>query len=255
MYQLISYLSYWLKRSEAHGLHAPFVFDLYTKVISNKKNLNPQIEDLRHELKKKSSIVSLEGFDASSPITKPSKRSIKDIANNDSKPPQFSAMLGALVDYLGFSNILELGTSLGFTSLYLTQNPQVALSTFEKDPILADYAQENFARFHRKNIQIIKGHFDETLPVYLARAPLIDLAYIATNHRFASALYYYEQMYKKLQPKGMIIIDDIHWSKEMHAAWCNIKQRPEVKLSIDLFEAGILCFDSSLEKQEYVLTF
>lgn len=255
MYELISYLGYWLKRSEAHALHAPFVYDLYTQVVANRAQEDDKIEDLRKKLKKDTSVISLNDFGAGSRLKNGTERSIAHIAKTSSTPARFSAMLGALVSYLGFSNILELGTSLGLTSLYLTQNPQVALTTFEGDPTLAAYSQKHFRLFNRQNIQLIQGHIDQTLGQYLAQAPQIDLAYMDANHRYAPTLHYYELLYKKLQPKGMIIIDDIHWSKEMHRAWCEIKERPEVKLSIDLFEAGILYFDSSLEKQEYVLTF
>lgn len=256
MYELISYLGYWLKRSEAHGLHAPFVFDLYTKVIGKKPLLEKDIEVLRANLKKDHSAFSLKDYGAGSKLKFAKKRSIANITKTSSTPAKFSALLRDLVDYLNYSQIIELGTSLGINSLYLSITPQSKLTTFEGDPTLAGLAQSHFQQFKRSNVQLIEGNIDQTLPEFLKNTnEAIDLAYIDANHRFQPTMRYYEAIYKRLRPNGMIVIDDIHWSKEMYAAWKTIKERPEVTLSIDLFEAGLLYFDVKLEKQDYILTF
>ncbi len=40
--------------------------------------------------------------------------------------------------------------------------------------------------------------------------------------------------------EALIIMDDIYWSKEMYAAWKEIISWPGVRVSIDLFQMGIL---------------
>jgi hypothetical protein len=56
-----------------------------------------------------------------------------------------------------------------------------------------------------------------------------------------------------MNAEGIIILDDIHWSKEMNQAWNELKNHPSVSLSIDLFEGGILFLNQKLPKHHYIL--
>jgi hypothetical protein len=58
---------------------------------------------------------------------------------------------------------------------------------------------------------------------------------------------------KKVHPNSIIIIDDIHYSPEMAAAWKVIKNHRLVYASADLFRCGIVFFDPSLNKQHVIL--
>ena len=40
--------------------------------------------------------------------------------------------------------------------------------------------------------------------------------------------------------RSIIILDDIHWSKEMEGAWEYVQQHPQVTTTIDLFFIGIV---------------
>jgi hypothetical protein len=51
------------------------------------------------------------------------------------------------------------------------------------------------------------------------------------------------------------VIDDIHWSSGMQAAWKQIISDPAVKVSIDLFNIGIIWFRNELSKEDFVLRF
>ena len=89
----------------------------------------------------------------------------------------------------------------------------------------------------------------------IENAPQIDLAYIDANHRYEPTLRYFELLLPKMTTSGMIILDDIHWSKEMNDAWEVLKNHPKISLSIDLFEAGILFLQPDLMKESYILEF
>jgi hypothetical protein len=51
------------------------------------------------------------------------------------------------------------------------------------------------------------------------------------------------------------VIGDIHWSGEMENAWKKIIQFPEVKLSLDFYEVGVIFFDFPGKKTQYILDF
>jgi len=256
LFQVLAFIRYWLLQTDEHSLHSPFVFGLYNEVIRIASSNEVQtIENLRSELLKNSQQVDLIDFGAGSRVNSSSKRTISEIAKNSSTPPKFSALLKALIDHFQYRTILELGTSLGLNTLYISESPHVEVVTFEGDPSLAHLAQKHFSEFNRQNISLIEGNIDETLTAKVDQLKSIDLAYIDANHRYEPSLRYYELIRTKCHEKSLIVLDDIHWSREMNQAWNEIKGRPEVIVSIDLFEGGLLFFDPKLTPGDYVLRF
>ena len=256
MYQILAYLKYWFIQVDDHSLHSPFVFKLYQEVIQKAPSkLNQTIEALRNDLLKNEFEFELQELGAGSRVNPSNKRKVKEIARNASTPPAFSALLATLIDFLGYQHIIELGTSLGLNTLYLSQKEGVKVITFEGDPILTKLATDNFVKLKRSNIELVEGNLDDTLEDQLKRIESVDFAYIDANHRYEPSIRYFEALLAKCHEKSLIVLDDIHWSKEMNDAWHQIKKRPEVTVSIDLFEGGLLFFDPNLTKGDYVLKF
>jgi len=60
----------------------------------------------------------------------------------------------------------------------------------------------------------------------------------------------------KISASSLIVIHDIHWSREMEEAWEIIQNHPHVKLSIDIFSAGLVFFRNEFRvKQQFVIRF
>lgn len=256
MFQVLAFIKYWLRQVDEHSLHPPFIFNLYNEVIKTaSSNHIEEIERLRAKLHQDQTEVDLIDFGAGSRVSNGTKRQVAEIARNSSTPAKFSALLLALIKHFEYKSIFELGTSLGLNTLYLSQNESSKITTFEGDPTLTKIAQQNFSSFRKKNISIIEGNLDETLEKQVSEVKSIDLAYIDANHRYEPTLHYYELIRSKCHEKSLIVLDDIHWSKEMNLAWNEIKNRPEVMISIDLFEGGLLFFDPKLTEGDYVLKF
>jgi predicted O-methyltransferase YrrM len=68
----------------------------------------------------------------------------------------------------------------------------------------------------------IVGDFDDVLP---SLPPLqYDLIFIDGNHRGAALIRYVNELAPCLSEKGVIVCDDIHWSRDMEAAWDELIQ-------------------------------
>ncbi|NJW55521.1 class I SAM-dependent methyltransferase, partial [Salinimicrobium sp. CDJ15-91] len=52
---------------------------------------------------------------------------------------------------------------------------------------------------------------------------------------------------------SVMIFDDIHWSKGMEEAWEEIKAHPEVRVTIDTFQWGLVFFRREQEKEHFVI--
>lgn len=255
MYFILSYIRYWLLQSDEHSIHAPFLFKLYTEVIKKQHPESKEIELLRERLKQDETEFEIVDFGAGSKTNSNPKRSVKSIANHVATPVKFSAFLAALIDYLDYSELVELGTSLGLNTLYMSQNSNNKVTTFEGDPSLCRLAKKDFQELKRANIEVIEGNIDLTLPKHLDSTKQIDLIYIDANHRYEPTLQYFEMCLPKMSRNGLIIFDDIHWSKGMWKAWNEIKKCPESVLCIDIYEAGLVFLNPDLQKGDYTLKF
>jgi len=52
---------------------------------------------------------------------------------------------------------------------------------------------------------------------------------------------------------SVFIFDDIHWSKEMQEAWQEMIAYPEVRVSIDTFQWGLIFFRKEQTKQDFTI--
>jgi len=55
--------------------------------------------------------------------------------------------------------------------------------------------------------------------------------------------------------EAVIVLDDIYWSRGMYRAWREIISWPEVRVSIDLYEVGILLLRKDLNKAQMKIKF
>jgi predicted O-methyltransferase YrrM len=90
----------------------------------------------------------------------------------------------------------------------------------------------------------------------LSSLPAVDLAFIDGNHRKLPTLNYFHELLPVLSSASAIVFDDIHWSAEMESAWENIKNHPQVMLTIDVFFMGIIFFRPEFRvKQHFVIRY
>ncbi|TKK69897.1 class I SAM-dependent methyltransferase [Ilyomonas limi] len=255
------YMLYWWRasNSKGHGVHSPFVFNFITQVLNDKRLFYcyETIEAARKELKNDNTVLTIEDFGAGSRIHAHTQRSVKDIASSSLKPKKYSQLLFRMVNYFQPETILELGTSLGITTAYLACGKADAqVITMEGAKAVAAIAQQNFKSWRLKNIQLVTGNFNDTLPGTIAQLASIDFAFVDGNHRLQPTLDYFNQLLPKVHEYSVLIFDDIHWSGEMEEAWNTIKAHEQVRLTIDLFFIGIVYFRKENKvKQDFAIRF
>ena len=84
----------------------------------------------------------------------------------------------------------------------------------------------------------------------------VYLAFVDGNHRKIPTLEYFEQILSVADSSVIIIMDDIHWSKEMEGAWVSIQQHNKVTLTIDLFFIGLVFINPDFKvKQHFKIRF
>jgi predicted O-methyltransferase YrrM len=255
------YLKYYITASngKGHGIHSPFVFDFVINVLNDKRSFYAykEIEELRHTLLSDNRVVEVQDMGAGSVSGSTHERKISSIARSAAKPKELAQLLYRIVSYYQPQNIIELGTSLGISSAYLSSgNPAASLLSFEGAPEIARIARDNFSTLGIENINLVEGNFDNTLSDVLNRMAVVDFAFVDGNHRKEPTLRYFKLFLEKINDQSILIFDDIHWSSEMEEAWNIIKNDQSVSLSIDLFFLGIVFFRKDFKvKQDFIIRF
>lgn len=254
LHQLKSYCSYWLLNVDEHSLHSPFFYDFYTKIVKARSEPSVIAEKLRADLLKSSLSITVQDLGAGSVLTSP-ERSVKDIANVSLSQKKFSALYARVISHFQFKQVLELGTSLGINTLYLAQSKTSTVTTFEGAESIAEIARDTFKFANSKNIRVVEGNINTTLPYYLHNTPKIDFAFVDANHRYEPTLLNFEHLLDASHEKTILVFDDIHLSKEMEQAWEEIQQHEMVYATADLFRCGFVFLDPSLNRQHWILRF
>ncbi len=251
-----AYISYWLNAIDEQSLHSPFLYKFYTEVIKSNKRLPAfdAIESRRNELLSNSSIINLQDPGAGSLVSASQQRTIGSIAKHSLSPKPFCTLLYRLVQFQQPTQILEIGTSLGISTAYIaTTVPAASITTIEGSPAIASVAKETFSQLQIQNIQLLEGKAQALLPVFSEQTTKLDLVFIDAHHNEAATLLFFDTLINCLHHQSIVVVGDIHWSADMESAWNKLILYPEVTLSVDIFDAGILFFNPDLRKETEVL--
>ncbi len=252
------YLNYFFKARNQHGIHSPFVYELYNNVIKDQTPFYvfSDIESIRAKLLLSNIEIEINDFGAGSTFNKSNKRRISDIAKNSLKAPKYAQLLFRLVHRFKPTNVLELGTSLGISTMYLAaSNSKINVTTVEGCPNISKVAQINFDKLGLKNINLVNQPFETFLPNYLKTVSSLDFVFFDGNHTKEATLNYFNLCVEKTNQQTIFVFDDIYWSKGMNEAWNEIKQHLKITTTIDLFTVGIVFFNLDLSKENFVLRY
>ncbi|NJO89983.1 MAG: hypothetical protein HC831_14315 [Chloroflexia bacterium] len=118
------YLRYFIKSKHyyGHGIHSPFIYDFIRKVLFVKPDnqLFKHIEKYKNLLKNYREIVNFNDLGAGSKLISGSLIKISEIAASSSTKKKYGLLLSRMIAYYKPQTIIELGTSLGIGTLFLS---------------------------------------------------------------------------------------------------------------------------------------
>jgi predicted O-methyltransferase YrrM len=173
-------------------------------------------------------------------------------------------LLYRITKYFQPDNILEIGTSLGLATSALSlgtraeselseANPKSKITTLEGCENTLAVAQKQFEIFELNNICSVATEFKSFLKTHQPSTNNLQLIYFDGNHSRQATLEYFELLLPTITNETVWIFDDIHWSKDMEAAWETIKNHPKVTVTIDTFQWGLVFFRAEQEKEHFVI--
>lgn len=240
--------------SKGHGVHSPFLFSFINQVLHD----STIYEDYRApEVYRQALLRAATPFNrldlGAGSRTRDQAVTVQSMARRSLQPVQWARLLYRIVRRYKPGSILELGTSFGVTTQYLTlADPTQPVYTLEGDPFIARRASEQFSAAGLDQIEVIEGNFEDHLEATLRRMERVGLALIDGNHRKEPTLRYFEQILPFVHNDSILIFDDVYWSAPMQAAWQTIQQHPRVCGTIDLFRMGIVFFRSEFREPIHI---
>jgi len=241
---------YFSAKRKGHSVHSPFAYQLCEEVFYNNNQFYDfeKFNKIRNELLNNKTWVTVQDFGAGSKKFNSDKRRVDRIARAGISTAKQSELLYKLINFLKPETIVELGTSLGLNTMYLASTGKTKVYTIEGSPVLSKFAKQLAEQQKIYNCQFIEGKFDEEFPELLNKINQLDLLYIDGNHTYEATMNYFDLALKKKNNRSVFIFDDIYWSEGMTKAWEEIKKNPEVTLSIDTFNFGIIFFREEIKE-------
>ncbi len=173
-----------------------------------------------------------------------SRRTASQIAYRSSVTPEWGTFLYLCSQSFRSRTILELGSCAGVSGCYLASSKHwKRFITVEGSPALASLTRSNIGRISN-NVEVINALFDDALDEILPTlGGGIDLAYIDGHHEYAGTLHYFRRLAPHLNQGGLVVFDDVHWSKGMWRAWQVLKEQEGFGYTIDVGRFGICLWD------------
>jgi len=262
LHRVYAYIRHWLSawNTTGEGIHSPYLFHLVRFILRDRNEFYSfeKIERQRMQL-----LLCTDSIDVVDYGSRGSKegthiqRRINDIARNHLESTRVGQVLFRLINVMGQNEkrpleILELGTSLGITTAYLASpSGRNHITTLEGSEAVLKIAQGIWRTLKIVNIEWHQGNIDDTL--YLYARDRLDVAYVDANHTYEATRRYVEYLLPRMTEKGVIILDDIHYSKPMEQAWEELKTDKRVTTSMDLYHVGLLFVDPHYLKRHYTI--
>ncbi len=246
------------RHRKGHGIHSPFVYWLVSEIFRNKTrpDIVCCIEKIRKQMLADRRSIIVNDLGAGSGRMKSNSRRVSDIARYSAVPKKYGIFLSKMSEAFGKQMVLEFGTSLGISTMYLAaQSPEASVYTMEGCVSTSAIAGENFSSAGFENITRLTGSFDDLLPQIKNMNICPGLVFIDGNHRKEPLLRYFGQVADLSDSNTVVIIDDIYSNREMAEAWTEIKNHRKTSFSVDIFRMGIVFFRKGMARFNYVIRY
>lgn len=256
-------MKFYAQAATKYQIHSPFVFELAQAVVEDDR-FRYSFDDiafLREQLLQNRTPIELTDFGAGSGGAQGETGGVR-VHHRTSTVARVAQMSGSseeqgrrlfrLVDHLKPKKILEFGTSLGLSTLYMgTAARDAEIISLEGCPACVAVARQNAKALGLQKVEIMVGAFEQTLIAALQKLGKADLIFFDGNHRREPTLRYFEACLPFAHTGSVFVFDDIFWSRGMLEAWRGIQNHPQVTLTVDFFDIGLAFFRPEMKEKQH----
>jgi len=251
-----------IRYRKGRGIHSPYLFEFVHDVVFNAAGMEPPdwLTEEHRAMLGDTRVIPADRRGSfgtgSGERDRAGERTVRSFVRGSSVSRKYGALLYRISRWFSPEMIVELGTGLGVSTLYLAAGaPGVPLHSMEGDMERAAIAAQLMCRRNLEGVSIHWGELERKLEDLLPQVPGRFLVFLDANHRYEPALRYAGLLLERAGGEAILVMDDIHWSREMYRAWKEVISWPEVRMSIDLFHMGILLLRKDLQKRNVKINY
>lgn len=246
--RFIIYLKYYFKAKTIYHIQSPLLFDFISNVFDQDQSYYAfyTIDAAYDSISNSQKTIPTDEFSNSH---QQNGKSLAQFASTAASPKKISYDLFRLVEFQKAKAILEMGSCVGLSSLSMALvSNDCTVTSIEGNTFLAQESRELHQRFGVKNIKLHNQLFSQFFES--RNNEKFDIILIDGDHNYQSTMNYIRHCLSALNENGIIIMDDIHWSKEMYKAWLEIQSMTEFTTSLECLRWGILFTNRNLSPQK-----
>lgn len=244
-----------IRYRKGFGVHSPFVYNLITKVIEERCGYYSfyDIELLRKQLLFREERLT---YPDRQKRGRMKSRTIGEIVKREAIKPRHGALLFRLVNYFKSVRILQLGPTMGLSTLYLTSYAShlqcVALENVSE---FATIARQVFDKAARNPIDLRVGDYQTLLPEALRDMKQVDCVFFNTLYELYDNFRLFEACLDYVHNDTFFVFEGIRANSQMRKFWQDVCASPDVTVTLDLYSLGIVFFNKKLHKRDYIVYF
>jgi len=236
---LSAYLKHQFTANTRHGTHSPFVYKLADEVIYDfsLKKVYTELSDYRKKLLNDPKTAVF----------------VTQIIKGRFKKKRLLELIYRIVKFHKPAYMLELSSNLGIATGYLAKAcPTATLITIEENDELGKLTEASLASLGATNMNVLVGARTVVFDAEIAKADQLDLVYLNCGR---VNLNYFEQCLAKLNEHSLVIVEGMHCTTKSESNWESIKTHPNVTVTVDLFDMGLVYFRKGQAKEHFKLKF
>ncbi|MFC2115525.1 O-methyltransferase [Bacteroidota bacterium] len=259
MEQLLLYVQYRTRAGhrKGRGVHPPFAYEFIREAVFGRDPPGLEgIMDLVETLLGNRNTLEVSDLGAGSRLGGGTRKSIRELVKHTAVGSKKGRLLARIAQYFHFSTMIELGTGTGISSLYLAKScPNSKILSCEGSSEIAALARQNISQMGISNIEVHNDVFLKWLPRVLSQIAGDIFVFLDGDHRGEMLKQYCSMIIQSAPSKAVLVLDDIHWSKDMNLAWKELLNRSEISLSLELYNTGIIFLGYGIQQDHFVVDF
>lgn len=222
-----------------HGVHSPYVFNLITGVIEERRHYYcyAKLHRVRRTLRRDKSAVRYGNRETT----------VGSVLEKYCFSEREDRLLFRLANHFKPRTILVAGSDFGLLPLYLTAySRDTRCTVLEREPTVAAVARQVTGSHAEAVIEVTEkadaGYFD-----FIVRGKAVGGKKASADELFGV----FKSYLQYVKEESVMIIPQINESPAHKQAWRMICNHPEVTVSIDLYSLGMVMFYPKLHRRTY----
>jgi predicted O-methyltransferase YrrM len=225
-----------IRHIRGHGIHSPFVYNLITKVIEERRRYY--------------------SFDDIELIGKQLLFREEELVKREAFRPKFGALLFRLTNYFHPQYIIQIGATTGLSTLYMASYASgINCISLENIPEYMPVSHWTYTKAAKTPIDVREGDYEQTLPQALQDMKRLDMVFFNLRREQTDRLWLFNECMKYIHNDTFFVFDGIKSNSSARNHWKRICDHPDAMVAIDLSSTGIVFFNKKFQKRSYLLYF